>query len=211
MAPIESHHIIIDGKYWNLEFDTKLHTIVFNRSESHLAPHFTDKYIGAACLWEGSKEEGECRTYLFPKNEIHNWVNEIIVANNKFNKVMNLDEYSEPVTRQVSIMRPDYYSFVISGDNYNLIPEVELAIGSNKRFNRMVFTFQMMTTVLDSIVAAFKWEDPIDSSYFDHNRDMIGISKQYSDQNKDYGYLILTKEGDQVYWCWQWIKDHNVS
>ena len=92
LAPIESHHIIIDGKYWNLEFDTKLHTIVFNRSESHSAPHLTDKYIGAACLWEGSKEEGQCRTYLFPKNEIHNWVNEIIVANNKFNKVMNLDE-----------------------------------------------------------------------------------------------------------------------
>ena len=183
----------------------------FDRNESHLAPLFTDQYMGAVCAWNGSILNGSCLTLLFPKNDTHKWVTEIIVANNKFNKVMNLDEYSEPVTRQVLIMRPNYYWFVISGNNYNLIPEVELAIGSNKRFNRMVFTFQMMTTVLDSIVAAFKWEDPIDSSYFDHNRDMIGISKQYSDQKKDYGYLILTKEGDQVYWCWQWIKDHNVS
>ena len=209
MAAIETHHILIDGKYWNLEFNTANHTIGFNANESHLAPHFTDKYIGAACVWEGKMEEGECRTYLFPKNETHKWVNETSIANNTFDRVRNLVEFSEPVTRRVLQMRSDNYRFVNPTNKEIWYPEVELAIGSDKRFNRLVISYQLTPDF--TIFTSVNREDPKNESHFDHNREVIGISNQYSDEKKKLGYIILTKEDDQVFWCWQMIDDHNVS
>ena len=203
------HHIIIDGKYWDLEFDSVKHTVGFDRTKSHLAPHFTDQYIGTACVWEGSKEEGGCRTYLFPKNDTHKQVNETSIANNIFDRVRNLNEYSEPVTRQVLNMRSDNYEFVNSANKYNWHPEVELAIGSDKRFNRLVISYQSLPDF--TIFTTVNQEDPKNGSHFDHNREVIGISNQYSEQKKGLGYLLLIKEGDEVFWCWQFIDNHNVG
>ena len=201
-----THSIIIDSKYWNLVFDSVSHNISFEANTSQSAPHFTDQYIGAACVWEGYQESGSCQTYLFPKNNTHKWVNETSIADNTFDTFRNLDEYSEPVTRQVLGMRSDEYVFV--NDN-GWKAEVEFVLGSGKRFNRLVLNFQMLEnlTIFTSVIR----EDPSDGSYFDHNREIIGISNQYSDQKIDLGYLVLTKERQQVFWCWQSIQDHNVS
>ena len=213
MARIESHHIIIDGKYWNLEFDTKLHTISFDRYESHSAPLFTDQNIGAACLWKGSKEEGECLTYIFRKNDTHKSIDETSIWNNTFDRVRDLNEFSKPVTRQVLNLRSDNYAFVNSVNKDNWTNEVEFAVGSGKRFKRLVFRVvaQSFTEFTFFIVFSDITEKPNNDFYFDHNRDIIGISNQYSAQKNDLGYLVLTKEGDQVYWCWQWRNDTNVS
>ena len=198
-------HIIIDGKYWNLEFDIRQHTIVFNRSESHSAPHFTDNYLGAACAWKGTIGGGEGAAWLFPKKDTHKWVNETSIANNTFDRVRNLVEYSEPVTRPVLNMQSGNYSFVYS--DYDLViprslnPVIEFAIGSYGRFNRVSLNFQPYNAN-NALYTLTLWKDSNNGSYFDHNRQVIGISNQYSEQNNDYGYLVLTKEGDQVYWCW---------
>ena len=172
---IQKHHIIIDGKYWNLEFDIKYDTIDFKSNESHSAPHFTDNYMGAACAWEGTIGGGGCRTLLLPKKDTHKWFNEISIENNTFDRVRNLDEYSEPVTRPVTGMQSDNYAFVYPVD-YNIFdskiwiysPVIEFAIGSHKRFNRVVLTLLVENNQNNSINAIPTVDDPNNGSYFDH-------------------------------------------
>ena len=104
-----------------------------------------------------------------------------------------LVEYSDPVIRPVMNMQSDNYSFVYSLDynidkpnSWNIKPVIEFAIGSYKRFNRKVLTFQVEGYANNSINTIPNVKDPNNGFYFDHNRQVIGISNQYSYQKNKY-------------------------
>ena len=209
---ISVHHIIIDGKYWDLGFDSVKHTVSFNASLSQSAPHFTDQYIGAACVL--TNKDDECRTYLVPKNDTHKWINETSIAGNRFDRVRNLNEYSKPVTRHVLGLEADNYRFAISANIYTYLPKIELIkkMGtSGKQFIRLVYIIKRNrdSSITFTFDTSIKNSSGSQDLRLDESKEVIGISHQYS--NQDLGYIILFKEGEQVFWCWQWHENYNVS
>ena len=158
-----------------------------------------------------------------PKEDNLKWFNETSIPDNKFDRVRNLNEFSEPVTRRVLRTTPgNYYNrFAIPA---NLKPDIyyqgkfcklefirEMGT-TGKQFNRYVYLVYTNETFITAVIVAAE-KDSSGNHYlrFDESKEVIGINVQYSNHKKDLGYIVLFKEEDQVFWCWQWHDNYDVS
>ena len=94
-------HVIINGKSWDLMFNTQKRHVTFNSQVSQSAPYFTNQYIGAACFWIGGPQ-GKCDTILFPKGDTITKVNVTWFVKKKHYPPERLKEFIPPFERTVS-------------------------------------------------------------------------------------------------------------
>ena len=163
--PIGVHHIIIDGKYWDLEFDSVEHTVGFDRTKSHTALHFTDQYMGAVYCWKAKnkEEDDDWVTFLLPKENYPKWFNETRIPEDTFDRVRNLDVFSKPVTRQVLSMNPE-------NNNYRFAMAANLPVYNHTVFGHKICRIEFIKEIGTSgkqfiryVYIAFKNENSITS------------------------------------------------
>ena len=203
---MNKHHIIIDGKYWNLAFVKKDSTVKLDANQSFLAPHFTDDFFEAACLSKGQSDTLTFQILLFKRNTKDKvYVTE--VPNNKYNYTRDLSDFSEPkefaLTGQTLPEFAFAYREIAGWGNRG----IDLAMGSSKtKFIKKRLSFKLT----DATTFALEISE-ISNEYKDitETKDVIGIGYQYSEGKN--GLLILLKKDQKIYWCWRGPDEESVS
>ena len=191
-------HVIVNGQYWDLVFDTQNQEVWFDSQVNQSAPVFTDQYFGAAYYWRAIDNNEKADTLLFPRGETIDKVMVTRIPNQNHMEVRQLKDFSEPEERNVSGLPRAKYGFVHTSQRYK---GMDFAVGQQpgKAFTRMYYLF---TGGGEKGFDALSLHDDDTNITIDFNLDkeLIGMWIQWS---YNRGHILLLRDNQEVFWCWR--------
>lgn len=218
------HNIIIDGKYWSLNFSYGSGPLKFDdHTQSKSAPVFSNQFFGAVCLHTNRvKDVDQCVTLLFNKNNI-SWPLKIVKEWDDFTTEIELSEFARHLSKPVNVKQLD---FALDGFEPHFVtncpdvgtsePLIEFITTINIPPNKTIMSTRRVSITFDSLgqFVATNADD-----YQGHNRvegwnQFFSRGKQvmdiFANTGKNRGYVVIMKDQQKIFWCFRSVGEQQV-
>ena len=210
------HNIIIDGKYWSLQFNDSIDSLYFkDDKQSKDAPVFDAKYLGAACLKRDNMQFIGCDTRLFNINELKTYTFAENKVADSFSAKMELSDFIRSTINPIEglqvlrDMKPNFVTNCADRD-------IPLDRDDHVDFIAIHTTSANFTTMLSRRMRIIKEADYFQASEVGfrelliptNGKQVIGMFAHISSRK---GHIVLMKDKQSVFWCFLLVNQQTVG